>query len=349
MSEATLNDHPVARHAARPVHAGGPRLLADIGGTHARFALETARGEIGGVRVYRCSDHADVADAVRAYLSDVGEAGDADGGRVRHAALAIANPVDGDTVSMTNHDWRFSIDATRRALGFDTLRVFNDFAALAMAVPHLSAGQRRQVGGGHAAPAGTIGVLGAGTGLGVSALVRAGDAWVPLSGEGGHVSFAPADAREADVLHYARARWSHVSFERLVAGPGIAVIHAALAARDGCDAPDADAADTAAIIDRALAGDARCAATLECFCGMLGTFAGNLALTLGATGGIHIGGGVVPRLGALFDASPFRARFDAKGRFAGYLARIPTFVITAPHPAFVGVSRLLARALGEAG
>ncbi len=340
MNEATLSGHPVAPCGTR---AGEPRLLADIGGTHARFALETALGGIGDVRVYRCSAHAGVDDAVRAFLHDAG------GVRVRHAAIAIANPVDGDIVSMTNHDWRFSIDATRRALGFDTLHVFNDFSALAMAVPHLSAGQRRQVGVGHASPAGTIGVLGAGTGLGVSALVRAGDAWVPLSGEGGHVSFAPADAREADVLHYARARWPHVSFERLVAGPGIAVIHAALAARDGCDPPEADAADTAAIIVRALAGDARCMATLDCFCGMLGTFAGNLALTLGATGGIHIGGGVVPRLGAWFDASPFRARFEAKGRFAGYLARIPTFVITAPHPAFVGVSHLLARALGEAG
>ncbi|KFG97593.1 glucokinase [Burkholderia paludis] len=340
MSEATLNAPPAARGDMRD---GEPRLLADIGGTHARFALETASGGIGDVRVYRCRDHAGVDDAVRAFLRDMG------GARVRHAAIAIANPVDGDSVAMTNHDWRFSIDATRRALGLDTLQVCNDFTALAMAVPHLSAGQRRQVGGGRATPTGTIGVLGAGTGLGVSALVRAGDAWVPVSGEGGHVSFAPADAREADVLRHARMRWPHVSFERLVSGPGIAVIHAALAARDGRDAPEAEAPDTAAIVARALAGDARCAATLECFCGMLGTFAGNLALTLGATGGIHIGGGVVPRLGAWFDTSPFRACFEAKGRFAEYVARIPTFVITAPHPAFVGVSRVLARALGEAG
>ncbi|KWN08482.1 glucokinase [Burkholderia ubonensis] len=337
MSEATFDGEPVARCA---VPAAEPRLLADIGGTHARFALQTAGGEIGDVRVYRCSDHAGVADAVRAFLRDIG------GARVRHAAIAIANPVDGDVVSMTNHDWRFSIDATRRALGFDTLHVVNDFAALAMAVPHLSEKERRQVGGGDAQPGGTIGVLGAGTGLGVSALVRVGDAWAPLSGEGGHVSFAPADEREDAVLHYARIRWPHVSFERLAAGPGIAVIHAALAARDGVDAAGVD---TATIIERSLAGDARCAATLDCFCGMLGTFAGNLALTLGATGGIYIGGGVVPRLGARFDASPFRARFEAKGRFAGYLARIPAFVITAPHPAFTGVSRLLARALGEAG
>ncbi|AYZ63664.1 glucokinase [Burkholderia multivorans] len=339
MTEATLNGDPVARCA---VPAAEPRLLADIGGTHARFALETARDGIGNVRVYRCGDHAGVADAMRVFLRDAGCA------RVRHAAIAIANPVDGDRVSMTNHDWRFSIDATRRALGFDTLHVVNDFAALAMAVPHLPEKERRQVGGGDARPGGTIGVLGAGTGLGVAALVRTGNAWAPLSGEGGHVSFAPADEREDAVLRYARTRWPHVSFERLAAGPGIAVIHAALAARDGY-ADGTIETDTAAIIERSLAGDARCIATLDCFCGMLGTFAGNLALTLGATGGIYIGGGVVPRLGARFDASPFRARFEAKGRFAGYLARIPTFVITAPHPAFTGVSRLLARALGEAG
>ncbi|KWK00107.1 glucokinase [Burkholderia stagnalis] len=337
MSEATLRDDPLARCM---MHAAEPRLLADIGGTHARFALETAHDGIGGVRVYRCGDHAGIADAVRAFLRDAG------GARVRHAAIAIANPVDGDFVSMTNHHWRFSIDATRRALGFDTLHVVNDFSALAMAVPHLSDEQRRPVGGGAAAPGGAIGVLGAGTGLGVAALVRAGDAWVPLSGEGGHASFAPADEREDHVLRLARTRWPHVSFERLAAGPGIAVIHAALAARDARAARETD---SAAIIERALAGDARCIATLDCFCGMLGTFAGNLALTLGATGGIYIGGGVVPRLGALFDASPFRARFEAKGRFAGYLAKIPTFVITAPHPAFAGVSRMLARVLGELG
>ncbi|MBY8603815.1 glucokinase [Burkholderia arboris] len=334
MSDSVIDAGPGVSRAV------APRLLADIGGTHARFALETARGEIDCVRVYRCGDHAGVADAVRSYLRDTGAA------RVRHAAIAIANPVDGDRVRMTNLDWGFSIGATRRALGFDTLHVVNDFTALAMAVPYLPAGQRRQVGGGCAQAGGAIGVLGAGTGLGVSALVRAGDAWVPLSGEGGHASFAPADEREDDVLAYARTRWPHVSFERLAAGPGIAVIHAALAARDGRPVVEAD---PAAIIERALAGDADCGATVDCFCAMLGTFAGNLALTLGATGGIHIGGGVVPRLGARFDASPFRARFEAKGRFAGYLARIPTFVITAPYPAFAGVSRLLARALGEAG
>ncbi|RQS03118.1 glucokinase [Burkholderia sp. Bp9002] len=336
MSEATLRDDPVAHCMT---NAAEPRLLADIGGTHARFALETARDGIGGVRVYHCGDHAGIADAVRAFLRDAG------GVRVRHAAIAIANPVDGDFVSMTNHHWRFSIDATRRALGFDTLHVVNDFSALAMAVPHLSDEQRRRVGGGDAKPGGAIGVLGAGTGLGVAALVRAGDAWVPLSGEGGHASFAPADEREDHVLRHARTRWPHVSFERLAAGPGIAVIHTALAARDARAARETD---SAAIIGRALAGDARCIATLDCFCGMLGTFAGNLALTLGATGGIYIGGGVVPRLGALFDASPFRARFEAKGRFADYLAKIPTFLITAPHPAFTGVSRMLAGVLGEA-
>jgi glucokinase len=177
---------------------------------------------------------------------------------VRDAAIAIANPVDGDTVSMTNHGWRFSIEATRRALGFDTPHVVNDFSALAMALPYLADDQRRQVGGGRARPDSPIGVLGAGTGLGVSALVRAGDTWVPLSGEGGHVSF-----------------------ERLAAGPGAAMIHAALAARDG---EDPTALGTADIVAHALAGDVRCVATIDCFCGMLGTLAGNLALTLGATG-----------------------------------------------------------------
>ncbi|HZZ13976.1 MAG TPA: bifunctional transcriptional regulator/glucokinase [Paraburkholderia sp.] len=320
-------------------HADGPRLLADIGGTNARFALETSPGEIGSVQVYPCADYPGVADVIKKYLKDTKI------GRVNHAAIAIANPVDGDQVSMTNHDWSFSIEATRRALGFDTLLVVNDFTALAMALPGLTDMQRVQVGGGTRRPNSVIGLLGPGTGMGVSGLIPADDRWIALGSEGGHATFAPADEREDIVLQYARKKWSHVSFERVAAGPGIEVIYRALAGRDKKRV--ATNVDTIEIVKRALEGEPLAAESVDVFCGILGTFAGNIAVTLGALGGIYIGGGVVPRLGEFFARSSFRQRFEAKGRFEAYLQNVPTYVITAEYPAFLGVSAILAEQLSN--
>ncbi|NKJ49064.1 glucokinase [Burkholderia sp. SG-MS1] len=320
-------------------HADGPRLLADIGGTNARFALETGPGEIGSVQVYPCADYPGVAEVIKKYLKDNRI------GRVNHAAIAIANPVDGDQVSMTNHDWSFSIEATRRALGFDTLLVVNDFTALAMALPGLTDAQRVQVGGGARRPNSVIGLLGPGTGMGVSGLIPADDRWIALGSEGGHATFAPADEREDIVLQYARKKWSHVSFERVAAGPGIEVIYRALAGRDKKRV--GGNVDTIEIVKRALEGEPLAAESVDVFCGILGTFAGNIAVTLGALGGIYIGGGVVPRLGEFFARSSFRKRFEAKGRFEAYLQNVPTYVITAEYPAFLGVSAILAEQLSN--
>ncbi|MET3233078.1 UNVERIFIED_ORG: glucokinase [Burkholderia sp. 1263] len=320
-------------------HADGPRLLADIGGTNARFALENSPGEIGSVQVYPCADYPGVAEVIKKYLKDTRI------GRVNHAAIAIANPVDGDQVSMTNHDWSFSIEATRRALGFDTLLVVNDFTALAMALPGLTDAQRVQVGGGTRRPNSVIGLLGPGTGMGVSGLIPADDRWIALGSEGGHATFAPADEREDIVLQYARKKWSHVSFERVAAGPGIEVIYRALAGRDKKRV--AASVDTVEIVKRALEGEPLAAESVDVFCGILGSFAGNIAVTLGALGGIYIGGGVVPRLGEFFARSSFRKRFEAKGRFEAYLQNVPTYVITAEYPAFLGVSAILAEQLSN--
>ncbi|GAB3626235.1 Glucokinase [Pandoraea terrae] len=326
-------------------HPGGPRLLADIGGTNARFALELAPGELTEIRDYVCDDYAGVAEVILAYLASVESSASAAGlPPVCHAAIAIANPIEGDEVRMTNRPWHFSIEATRRALRFETLLVVNDFTALAMALPYLNSKQLRQVGGGAARPNGVLGLLGPGTGVGVSGLIPAGDRWIALGSEGGHATFAPADEREADILRHAWKRFPHVSFERLAAGPGMTLIYQALAERSGEPAEDID---TAEIVARAKRGkDALCAETVDCFCGILGTLAGNVAVTLGAIGGVYIGGGVVPKLGPLFERSSFRKRFEAKGRFEGYLAKIPTFVITAEYPAFLGTSAILAEQLG---
>ncbi|SEJ61205.1 bifunctional transcriptional regulator/glucokinase [Paraburkholderia diazotrophica] len=320
-------------------HADGPRLLADIGGTNARFALETGPGEITQVLVYPCADYPGVAEVIKKYLKD------SKIGRVNHAAIAIANPVDGDQVSMTNHDWTFSIEATRRQLGFDTLLVVNDFTALAMALPGLTDSQRVQIGGGTRRQNSVIGLLGPGTGMGVSGLIPADDRWIALGSEGGHATFAPMDEREDLVLQYARKKWPHVSFERVAAGPGIEVIYRALAARDKKRVPAT--LEVSDIVKKGLDGDPLAAETIDVFCGILGTFAGNIAVTLGALGGIYIGGGVVPRLGDVFARSSFRQRFEAKGRFEAYLKNVPTYVITAEYPAFLGVSAILAEQLSN--
>lgn len=318
-----------------------PRLIADIGGTYARFALETAPGHFEQAASLRCADHADFHAAVRAYLGGVPATA------VEHAAVAIANPVDGDDVRMTNYHWQFSIEQMRQRLGLQTLVVVNDFTALAMAVPRLTAAERRQVGGGKAREPSVVGVLGAGSGLGVSGLIPADHGWVALGTEGGHTSFAPRDERELALLRYAWREFDHVSFERLLSGPGLELIHRALAYQHGRGLPALAAPD---ITRLGLAGtDALCVEALDIFCTLLGTAAANLAVTLGAFGGIYIGGGIVPRLGQAFDRSPFRARFEDKGRFSDYLRAIPTYVITAANATFVGASAILQaqlRALG---
>jgi len=320
-----------------------PRLLADIGGTYARFALEIGAGEFTQMASLRCADHADFHAAVQAYLRGLTWL---DGGpqQIAHAAIAIANPVEGDRVRMTNYHWQFSIDEMRQRLGLDTLVVVNDFTALAMALPRLAEVDVRQVGGGQARRPSVIGLLGAGTGLGVSGLIPAGEGWIALGTEGGHVNFGPRDAREMHILQFA---WKtlepvsgHVSYERLISGPGLELIHRALADRNGLSLAEPLLAP--AITQRALDdGDPLCLETLEVFCGLLGTAAANLAVTLGSLGGIYIGGGIVPRLGEYFDRSPFRERFEDKGRFRDYVAAIPTFVITAEHATFKGASAIL--------
>ena len=311
------------------------RLLADIGGTNARFALQAPGGGFADIEVLACRDHDHVEDAIAAYLARAAGRGLPTDG-IRHAALAIANPVEGDFVSMTNHHWRFSIAGLRAACGFGTLLVVNDFAALAQALPHLDAAGRERIGNADTAAVEgrPIGLVGPGTGLGVSGVVPAGGGrWIALAGEGGHASFAPVTRAETRILDALWEEHGHVSAERLLSGPGLEAIHRVLAG---------ERLAAAAITARALDGScAACRATVDAFCAILGGVAGNVALTLGATGGMYIGGGIVPRLGPLFHASAFRTRFEGKGRLQPYLARIPTWLVTEPYPALRGVAALL--------
>jgi glucokinase len=327
--------------SGRPATA---RLLADVGGTNARFAWQAGPGApVESVLTLPCAEHATLADAVLRYLRQTGRTMPAD------CAIAIANPVTGDRIAMTNHHWTFSIRALKAELGLQRLRVVNDFTALALALPRLGVAERWQLGGGAPAPGAAIGLIGPGTGLGVSGLLPDGrGGWLPIQGEGGHGTLGATNAREAEVLALLRDWHGHVSAERAVCGQGLVDIHSALQQLDAAPGPQREAAD---ITEAALAGrDARCTEALALFCAFLGIAAGNLALTLGARGGVYIGGGIVPRLGRWFADSPFRARFEAKGRFAAYLQPVPVFVIDTPEsPAFLGAAEALDTALPVAG
>lgn len=320
-----------------------PRLLADIGATYARFTLETSSGVFEHAASLRCAEHAGLHAAITHYLAQLPVALAA---CIECAAVATANPVEGDEVRMTNSPWHFSIEQMRQQLRLKTLVVVNDFTALAMALPRLAPGQRRQVGGGLARDRSVLGLLGAGSGLGVSGLIPADDGWVALGTEGGHTSFSPRDEREIAILRYGLRQHAHLSHERLLSGPGLELIHRALCEHAGAPAPALAAPE---ITRRALdGGDALCVQTLDAFCAILGTAAANLAVTLGALGGVYIGGSIVPRLGEYFDRSPFRARFEEKGRFSDYMKAIRTYVITADNGTFLGASAILTDQLRSA-
>ncbi len=321
-----------------PISVGRPpRLLGDVGGTNARFAWQDADGApLRDVATLPTADHPTIAAALRAYLSGVGRSAPP------WCAIGIANPITGDDIRMTNSHWSFSIDAVRQELGFDRLVVINDFTALALALPDLPDDELRQVGGRAAEPAMPKALIGPGTGLGVSGLVpgaRDGE-WRALQGEGGHVTLAASSAREAAVLQHLRDRLGHASAERALSGQGLEALFETICALDGGASNLLPAAE---ITGRALAAsDARCIEVVDLFCGFLGSVAGNLTLTLGARGGLYIGGGIVPRLGEAFGRSRFRACFEAKGRFSSYLEPIPAFVICAQvSPALLGAARAL--------
>ncbi len=310
-------------------------LVGDVGGTNARFGLVSPDGALLHSSTFAVGDFAEIGDAIGAYLAQRGALA-----MPRAGALAIAAPITGDRIRMTNHPWSFSVAGLRDRLGFERFLAINDFTAVALALPRLAEGDRMAVGGGAPLEGRPIAVLGPGSGLGVSGLIPAGSGWVPLTGEGGHATMAAASERESAVLDLMRRHFDHVSAERCLSGPGLVNLYNTLAALDRVPAAPYTAAQ---ITDPDTgAADPLCGEATAMFCAMLGTVAGNLALTLGAQGGVHIAGGIVPRLGARFAHSLFRERFEAKGRFRTYLAAIPCYVVTHQLPAFLGCAAALA-------
>ena len=279
------------------------------------------------------ADFSCLEDAIEHYLTSVE-------GKPRRACIAVAGPIASDTVRLTNIDWQFSRAELRKRFHFSQLHIANDFTALAMAVPHLSADRIIHSGGGEPVKHMPVAVLGPGTGLGVSGLLWSGQHWVPLQGEGGNISFAPGNAREVELLRYAQRHLDYVRAEDFISGSGMGFLHQALAAVDG---KETEALIPSEISRRGLSGEClQCTDTLMTFCGMLGSFAGDVALTLGARGGVYIGGGIVPILGEFFLRSPFRERFEAKGRFRDYVRPIPTYVMLSfTEMALIGAAALL--------
>lgn len=312
------------------------KLVGDIGGTNARFALVDAANQPQHAKTYAAEQYASLADAMRCYLNDVSiEA-------PQSAAIAVATRVQDDSVQFTNNErWSFSTNALSIELNIPDLRVVNDFTALALAVPYIPTEHLEKIGGGMSRPSEPLGVVGPGTGFGVSGMIPIDERgnWRALNSEGGHCSASALTDRELALLSVFTRRFGHVSFERFLSGPGLVNIVTALRELDGVNGPQIE---PETVTRDGLSGtDAHCSEALHIFCAMLGSFAGDLALILGASGGVYVGGGIVPRLGDFFAQSEFRSRFEAKGRVSDELLTVPTFVIRDPYPGLLGAARLL--------
>ena len=318
------------------VEAAHPyRLVGDVGGTHARFALVDPAGALLEQRVLASADFEDLEGAVGRFLQ-LAEVG---AGTIHEAAVAVACPVVGDEIRLTNLRWRFSIAGTRDRLGLDRLFLLNDFEALALCLPALRAADLEPLREGEPATGAACALIGPGTGLGVAGLAPVGQRWIAIPGEGGHRDLAPANEREWAIFRRLAERFGHVSAERALSGPGLVWLYEAVCAADGRTAERLTPPEVTA---RALADG--CAASREAtglFPGWLGAVAGALALTLGARGGVFLGGGLLEPMGAAFDRGRFVERFLAKGRFASYLRSIPVARIRHPFPALLGAARAL--------
>ena len=315
-----------------------PRLLGDVGGTNARFGWQAnADSGIEHVLVLPCAAHETLEAAIRTYLELKSLP------MPRTGALGIANPITGDVIRMTNHHWSFSISEMQRSLGLQQLNVINDFTALALALPSIATDNLVQVGGTVAEAYAPKALIGAGTGLGVSGLMPtdANDHWVAIAGEGGHVTLAAQTESEYRVIELIRQRYGHVSAERVLSGQGLVDLYLAL--RQMQKQQPVDVAGAAEITAWALQNkDPLALQSIDMFAGFLGSVTGDLALTLGARGGVYLGGGIVPRWLGWFETSQFRERFEAKGRFNAYLKDIPVWVINAAEsPALLGAARSL--------
>ena len=305
-------------------------LLVDIGGTYTRCALLLEDGERPeSVEVLKNEDWADPVLLLKHYLERVEQA--------TSALIAVAGPVTEGSAQLTNLDWRFEEAALAAALELDAVHLINDFAAMALSIPSLEPDETLRIGGGEAQSDAPIALLGPGTGLGVSGLIPSPSGWVPLRSEGGHVTLPAAREHEARIIERMREQFDHVSAERVLSGPGLVALYQTV--KTGSPA-SGETIKPKEVSQLALAGDPTAEEALSLFFSMLGTVAGDIALTLGARGGVYLGGGMLPRLKSELIRSRFRQQFEDKGRFRGYLESIPVFLIEAATPTLLGLVAL---------
>jgi glucokinase len=322
---------------ARPMR--GEVLVADIGGTNARFALaELDTLALSDIRQVRCGDHPSLEAALGDYLGSLAA-------RPDRAAIAVAGPVTGAEISLTNSTWSFATPELCRRFSLKDVQLLNDFAALALSLPYLAGADLHQIGGSAPVEHAAKTVLGPGTGLGVAGLIWSGKRWVAVPGEGGHMSLGADDERQLALLERLRKGRAHLSAERALSGPGLAELYQAVAASHGLSPEALQPND---VILRGLGAEDEIAVeALELFIGWLGRFAGDTALLLGARGGVYLGGGIAPKLLAKLSSGPFRQAFEDKGRMAAYLAPIPVYVILADFATLTGAAAALRCAVAK--
>jgi len=310
-------------------------LVADIGGTNIRLGIANSISNVEHLTVFQCAKYDGLADVVRHYLDSLSIEGDI----TVNACFAIACPVENDLIKMTNLPWSFSKSALKKELKLNKFILINDYTAIAHAVPYLSDDQKVQVGRGKAVKDKPISICGPGTGLGVANVIPDHNKWISIGGEGGHVDFGPVNDTEIGILQQLSKKYHHVSYEQLLSGLGLEQIFQSLNAMDKKDVQQLSAKE---ITEKALSGTCPlCEKTLNVFCQVLGSFAGNLALTFGSYGGVYIAGGIVPRFIDFVKESNFRSRFEEKGRLSDFNFTIPTFVITEAQPGILGASAYL--------
>jgi glucokinase len=310
-------------------------LLADIGGSVSRFAVCGPDGRPERITIIDNETVTGPEAAIRRYLDETGLS-------PRAAVLAVAGPVAGDEIKLTNRDWRFSCEKLAACFGFDRVHAINDFEALAHALPVLRPDEVRPLGRVSAPRPGPKVVLGPGTGLGVAVLVPHGKEWIALASEGGHASFGPAAADERIVFGRLATETELITAETVISGPGLERIYRALN-------PFGIPLVARAIVVQARTGATDARAAVDLFVRLLGRFAGDVALTLKATGGVYIAGGVAQKLGSLFDVAIFRAAFEHHPPYQELLGAIPTSLMVCQEPGLIGCAALAGQIMGTDG
>ena len=306
-------------------------LVADIGGTTCRFAVIGPDGRPERVIRFPNREVADMAAAILRYVAEAGV-------QPQAGVLAVAGPVDGDEITLTNRAWHFRLSELRTSIGFSQLHAINDFAAVAWALPALRSDDLWPIGGTTTCGPGVRVAYGPGTGLGVAALIPDNGGWRVFPSEGGHVSFGPADAAEEPIFTRLRALTGAISAETVLLGPGLTRLHGALH-------PDAAPLGSEEILAHAKTGEKASGAKAAMFVRLLGRFAGDLALTFKAAG-VYLAGGVGYGLAGLIDAREFRQAFEAHPPYERLLASVPTFLITERAPGLIGCAAYAAHMIG---